>query len=247
MESRFTLTFDNESTAQVLQVQPEQDLSVAVSAMNLSETRPVLVIIGGASQISEADLLQLKHLFVEVLAPLSQELGLFVADGGTDAGVMRLMGNARSQINGTFPLIGVSPKGLVKFLNHDNPSPDAACLEPHHTHFFLVPGSEWGQESPWLAQIASALAGHHPSVTVLINGGKIALVDAEENIKVNRPLIAIAGSGRLADKIADSVRQPASDIQSEIAALIKTGLVTIFDLAEPFSQLEKLLREKLAE
>ena len=247
MESIFTITFENESTAQALQVKPEQDLTVALSAMNLLENRPILVIIGGASLINEADLLRLQHLFVEILAPLAQELGLLVADGGTDAGVMRLIGNARSQIKGTFPLIGVLPMGLAKFPNHDNPSPDAAFLEPHHTHFFLIPGCEWGHESPWLAKIASTLAGNHPSVTVLINGGKIALVDATENIKLNPPLIVMAESGRLADEIAASVSHPEEKIREEIASLIKTGQVIVFNLSESFSQLEQLLREKLAE
>ncbi|UXE59643.1 MAG: hypothetical protein KA717_28380 [Woronichinia naegeliana WA131] len=34
-------------------------------------------------------------MFSKVLAPLAQELGVIVADGGTDAGVMRLMGQRR--------------------------------------------------------------------------------------------------------------------------------------------------------
>ena len=215
--------------------------------MNLTEHRPVLVVIGGASLISEADLLRLQRLFVEVLAPLAQELGLVVAEGGTDAGVMRLMGNARSQIEGTFPLIGVSPITLVKLSNHDNASSDAAFLEPHHTHCFLVPASQWGHESPWLAKIASVLAGEHPSVTVLINGGAIALVDAMENVKLNRPLIVIGGSGRLADEIAAAISNPEEGMREEVASLIKTGQVTVFNLAEPFSELEQLLREKLRE
>ena len=245
METSFTLTFENESTAQVLQVQPEQDLTSALSNMNLQKHRPVLVVIGGASQISEADLLKLQHLFVEVLAHLAQELGLLVADGGTDAGVMRLMGKARSHIQGKFPLVGVSPIGLVKFSNHDKHSLDAAFLEPHHTHYFLVPGSNWGDESPWLAQIASTLADNHPSVTILINGGEIALVDAIENVKLNRPLIVIGGSGRLADEIADSVFHPEKEMRQEIASLIQTGQVTVFNLSDPFSQLGQLLRKKL--
>ena len=247
MNTSFTLTFENKSTAQVLQIQPEQDLTSALSAMNLREHRPALVLIGGASRISEADLLQLQHLFVEVLAPLAQELGLLVVDGGTDAGVMALMGNARSKIQGNFPLIGVSPIGLVKFSHDDNPSPDAAFLEPHHSHCFLVPGSKWGDESPWLAQIATALARNYPSVTVLINGGAIALVDATENVKQSRPLIVIGGSGRLADEIADSRSHPETQMRPEIASLIKTGQVTVFNLSDHFSQLEQLLREKLAE
>jgi hypothetical protein len=247
METRFTLTFDNKSTAQVLKVQPGQDLTSAVSTLNLTQHRPLLVVIGGASKISEPDLVRLKHLFIEVLAPLAQELDLFIVDGGTDAGVMGLMGNARQQINGTFPLIGVSPIGLVQFPNHPNPSPDAATLEPHHTHFFLVPGSEWGNESPWLAKIASTLAGDHPSVTILINGGAIALVDAIENVKVHRPLMVIGQSGRLADEIAASISNPELEMRPEIASLIKTGQVSVFNLSDTFSQLEQLLRDKLAE
>ncbi|MDJ0729674.1 MAG: hypothetical protein QNJ33_06740 [Crocosphaera sp.] len=246
METSFTLIFDNKSTAQVLKVQPGQNLTSALSTMNLTERRPVLVLIGGASQISEADLVRLKYLFVEVLAPLAQELGLFVADGGTHAGVMGLMGSAKHQINGTFPLIGVTPIDLVKLPNHPNPSPDAATLEPHHSHFFLVPGSQWGDESPWLAQIASTLAGDHPSVTILINGGAITLVDATENVKVDRPLIVIAQSGRLADEIAASLSQPEQEMRQEIASLIKMGQVTVFNLSDSFSQLKELLREKLS-
>ncbi|MDJ0508641.1 MAG: hypothetical protein QNJ64_05215 [Crocosphaera sp.] len=245
MESSFTLTFDNKSTAQVLKVQPGQDLTSAMSTVNLTQHRPVLVVIGGASKIGKTDLVRLQHLFVEVLAPLAEELDLFVADGGTDAGVMGLMGNARHNINGTFPLIGVSPIGLVRFLNHPNPSPEAATLEPHHTHFFLVPGSEWGNESPWLAQIASTLAGEHPSLTILINGGAIALVDATENVKLHRPLIVIGQSGRLADEIAFSLSNSEQEMRQEIASLIETGQVTVFNLCDPFSQLEQLLREKL--
>ncbi len=91
------------------------------------------------------------------------------------------------------------------------------------------------------------MAGNHPSVTVLINGGAIALVDATENVKLSRPLIVIGGSGRLADEIAASVSHPETGMRQEIASLIKTGQVTVFNLSDSFSQLEQLLREKLAE
>ena len=50
----------------------------------------------------------------------------------------------------------------------------SAPLDPHHTHFILVPGKNWGDESSWIAQIATQLAGDQPSVAVLVNGGKIA-------------------------------------------------------------------------
>ena len=244
MISSFSITFNNGRTAQVLNVEPDQDLASVLAAINLTEQRPVLVVIGGASLISEEDLQRLQRLFSEVLAPLAEELGLIVADGGTDAGVMRLMGNAREQSTGLFPLVGVSPINLVKLPNNKNISTNLTDLEPHHTHFLLVPGSDWGDESPWLAKIASQIAGNYPSVTVLVNGGMIALVDAQENLKVHRPLVAIEGSGRLADEIASAVHHPDQEIRQEIARLIETGEITIFNLEDSFAQFKEILRNK---
>ncbi|MEB3121242.1 MAG: hypothetical protein VKL41_08455 [Snowella sp.] len=119
MQSSFPIVFKNGQTAQVLTVEPEQDLASALVAVSLTESRPVLVAIGGASLISEEHLQRLQRLFSEVLAPLAQELGLIVVDSGTDAGVVRLIGNAREEISGSFPLVGVSPVGLVKLSNQD--------------------------------------------------------------------------------------------------------------------------------
>jgi hypothetical protein len=212
----------------------------------LQEKRPVLVVIGGASLIDEADFARLQRLFVEVLAPLAKGLGCYVVDGGTDAGVMKLMGNARNQNGSAFPLIGVSPIGLVQLPDAVNPSPESAPLEPHHTHFFLVAGNNWGDESPWLANIASLLAGDRPSVTVLINGGAISLVDAKESTKVHRPIVTIAGSGRLADEIANAALHPDSERREEIGLLLENGQINLFNLDEPIAELEKVLRQKLS-
>lgn len=244
MESSFTIHFRNDRTAQVLKLMSDQDLAVALSAIGLGENHPVLVIIGGASLISEEDLQRLQRLFSEVLAPLAQELGLIVADGGTDAGVMRLMGQGREEISGTFPLVGASPVGLVKLPDDETSSTELMDLEPHHTHFFLVPGDQWGDESRWLAGIASQIAGNYPSVTVLINGGSIALVDAMENLRVHRPLLVIEGSGRLADEIAEAVNYPDQERRPEITELMEMGEITLFGLEDSFTQVEAILRKK---
>jgi hypothetical protein len=37
---------------------------------------------------------RLQQLFVEAIAPIAQELGVAVVDGGTDAGIMRFIGQA---------------------------------------------------------------------------------------------------------------------------------------------------------
>ena len=246
MQSSFKVNFANGGVTQAIEILSADDLPIAFTEMGLQDKRPVLVAIGGASLISEADFARLQRLFTEVLAPLAKDLGCYVVDGGTDAGVMKLMGNARHVNGSAFPLVGVSPVGLVQLPDAVNPSPESATLEPHHTHFFFVAGNNWGDESPWLAKIASLLAGDKPSIVVLINGGEIALVDAIENIKAGRPIVAIAGSGRLADEIAKAVSHPEQEKKEGISFLLEQGQITLFDLAEPLSQLENMLRQKLS-
>jgi len=246
MQYSLNLAFENGCVAQVIQIQDDADLLTALGEMGFLENRPVLVVIGGASLLNEEDFTRLQQLFVEVLVPIANTVGCFVIDGGTDAGVMRLMGSAREKTGLAFPLIGVSPVGLVQLPNIPNPASGATPLEPHHTHFILVPGDKWGDESPWLAKIASHLAGSKPSVTILINGGAIALVDAQENLKVGRPIVAIAGSGRLADEIAAAIRHPEQEKREQISLLLQEGELMVFDMSEPLSQLENVLRQKLS-
>jgi hypothetical protein len=180
-------------------------------------------------------------LFVKVLAPLAEELGASVVDGGTDVGVMQMMGQSRAEIAATFPLIGVTPVGKVALPDQIPSSSKLTALEPHHTHFVLIPGSNWGDESPWLARVASVLANGAPSVTVLVNGGEIAWKDVSENLKANRPLLVIAGSGRLADTLAATLRGEATDERAK--ELVASGLVQAIDLTESFDSLTRLINE----
>ena len=81
-------------------------------------------------------------------------------------------------------------------------------------------------------------------MTVLINGGSIALVDAIENLLVHRPLLVIEGSGRLADEIAAAVNYPDQERRPEITELMETGEVTLFGLEDSFTEFEAILRKK---
>ena len=246
MQSSFKVNFANGGVAQAIEILSEDDLPIAFAEMGLQDKRPVLVAIGGASLISEAAFARLQMLFEEVIAPLAKDLGYYVVDGGTDTGVMKLIGNAREQNGSAFPLIGVSPIGLIQLPDAVNPPSQSATLEPRHTHFFFVAGNNWGDESPWLANIATLLAGDYPSVTVLINGGAIALVDVNESTKIDRPIVAIAGTGRLADEIANAVLHPDWERREEIELLLEEGQIHLFDLYEPIAELETVLSQKLS-
>lgn len=66
MEKYFSLTFAQGQTAQAIRVYQPAELSQALSEIGLQEPRPILVVIGGASNISEASFLSIQELFVQL-------------------------------------------------------------------------------------------------------------------------------------------------------------------------------------
>ncbi|MEO1294327.1 MAG: hypothetical protein AAFW75_00715 [Cyanobacteria bacterium J06636_16] len=165
-----------------------------------------------------------------------QQSPTYREDGGTDAGVMRLMGQARTTIGGTFPLIGVAPQSLVSLPDRAAEHPDASTLEPHHTHCLLVPGENWGDESAWIAEIATQLSGSHESLTILVNGGSVTVKDAYASIKAGREVLIISGTGRVADDLTAALRYKVLEGKTvddpRIAALIDRSdeFLTAIDL-----------------
>src|SRR5450432_360755 len=124
--------------------------------------------------------------------------GAAVVDGGTDSGVMRVIGQAHHTAGASFPLVGVAAEGTV-VLPGARPAPDAGTLDPHHTLVILVPGDTWGDESRWLSRVAAAIADGRPSVTLVVNGGELTYGDIEHSLEARRPVIVLAGTGRTAD------------------------------------------------
>ena len=228
----------------VTSVQQKSDLSTTLTNLNLAEAKPTLVIIGGASHLSDSDYQRIKSLFFTTIAPLAEELDLYVVDGGTDAGVMQLIGQARTALKATFPLIGVTPVDLLSLPDRPSQEADAALLEPNHTHCIAVPGNQWGDESSWMSAIATRLAQHKPSIFMLINGGAIALKDAAANIDANRSGIVIQGSGRTADMVAGAIAGQSVDNETA-AAIANSGLMQVVTLEEAAEALPRTLKALL--
>ncbi|WP_416666286.1 hypothetical protein [Egbenema bharatensis] len=221
----FRVTFPRRQTAQVIYV--EHQLAAALDELGLARSRPTLVLTGGANHLDRRAARRLQQFFKHCLVPLAETLQLTVIDGGTDSGVMRLMGRGRSRHRATFPLVGIAPASKIH-LPRTPPLPGTYPLEPHHTHFILTPGSDWGSESPWIAQTATLLANNQPSITLLINGGSVSLLDVQASLTENRPTFVLLGTGRLADEIATAIRSPHTQIRTELAAILQTGRNQIF-------------------
>lgn len=162
-----------------------------------------------------------RPLFVG-LAQLCERTGAAVVDGGTDGGVMRLSGEARRSTKGSYPLVGVAPEGTIS-LPGTRPGAERVAIEPNHTHLFVVPGSAWGDESPWISRVALSIAGQHGIAAVVVGGGAISMKDVGEAVAVGIRVIAVADSGRTASLLASATEGGTNDIPARTMA--ETGLV----------------------
>jgi hypothetical protein len=187
------------------------DLAQAVSELGLRGHYPVIVLIGGAIDEKQQEA---TRRAIETIARTAEDLHAVIICGGTDMGIMAEIGQIRSRKGYKFPLVGITPEALVtwpggphsiKFLWWGQ---QRWQLESHYSHFILVPGSQFGDESPWIGDAATLLSKDHRSVTILINGGEVSRKDIELSLENARPVIALSRSGRLADELA---RQPERD------------------------------------
>ena len=182
----------------------DDDVPVLVGSM-FRTSRPVLVLVGGASGLTELEVDQLTEYLSAYVLPVIRRMSAVVVDGGTDSGVMRAIGRARRDAAEPFPLVGVIPRGVLAVDPGTDRAGDPVVLEPHHSDLVVVPGEAWGDEVPWLGRVASAVAGSRASATLLVNGGEIAYLDMADSLSRDRPVIVLAGSGRTADDVAAAV------------------------------------------
>ncbi len=184
------------------------DLEQAISELGMKGRYPVIVLIGGEIDEQQADA---TRRVIQTISRVAEDMRAVVICGGTDLGIMAEIGQTRSRNSYKFPLVGITPEELVtwpggphsaKFLGWGE---KRWQLEPHYSHFILVPGNQFGDESPWIVDTATILSKHHQSVTILINGGEVSRKDIELSLANGRPIIALSRTGRLADELA---RQP---------------------------------------
>ncbi|MEM7066385.1 MAG: hypothetical protein AAF572_24855 [Cyanobacteria bacterium P01_B01_bin.77] len=250
----FEYTFANGQTAHILNISKNLSYTETLAALGLSNPSSSMVVIGGASKMSSESKLRVSQLFSQVLAPIAETYKITVFDGGTDAGVIQMMGQARQHINGSFNLVGIAPKAKVYLPgyplcpNHSYKETELINLEEHHTHFALIPGLTWGSESPWLANCAAQFSQKYPAITILINGGKISLSDLMLNLSVGRQTIVVAGSGRLADDISSIIHgntSPETTKDSVIQDLANTyypSQISIFEMTQSLENLREVLK-----
>ena len=130
-----------------------------------------------------------------VINELSGLPGPVIISGGTDAGVFALLGEVVADLGFAGPVIGVVPAGKID-------KPEGTPLEPHHTDIVMVPGDEWGDETPTMLALCRELDRRGPVVALIAGGGEQTMIEIEGHLADRRSVVALRGTGRAADQLA---------------------------------------------
>jgi hypothetical protein len=230
-----SIPFDNQPAATAVLVRADEDPARALAALALPRYDGIVVVHGGASNMEEDLIRAVQGFVVAGLAPLAEERHLLVVDGGTHSGASQLMGDARREIGGTYPLLGVVPYRSVSYPGGPAPDNERIPLNPSHSHFIFVTGEEFGVESELLVGLLRASG--KPGVVLIINGGEIVLKEVIAHVKQGNMLMTLKGSGRTADRLAD----PTSEERRALPAHARLWVVDIHAPEQCVTLLKTLL------
>jgi hypothetical protein len=240
-----TISFENGNRAVVITAPRDANAQAILDALEITSPRAVILLFGGAAGLDDSRKAALATLFAGGVAPVAAELGALVIDGGTQSGVMAMMGEAVARSPGTSQLLGIAPKG--KITNPEiagaSAAADSAPLEPNHSYFVLVESDEWGGETTKMLELARAF--NAPIVAILVNGGAIAADESLQSVRNGWPLLVIEGSGRFADELSAAVRDGQSTKSTEVSEIARSGRVALFPVDDPAEKLRDELRRML--
>jgi len=245
MVKKNTITFENGNRAVVITASRDESAQAILDALEIASPRAVILIFGGAAGLDDSRKADLATLFADGVTPVAAELGALIIDGGTQSGVMAMMGEAVARYPGTAQLLGIAPKGKITHPEIAGASAvsDGAPLEPNHSHFVLVESAEWGGETGKMLELARAF--NAPIVAILVNGGAIAADEALQSVRNGWQLLVAEGSGRFADELSAAVRDGQSAKSVEVSEIARSGRVTLFHVDGPAQKLRDELRRLL--
>lgn len=296
-----TVRFVNGNTARLTHVPRFADPIGIIKKLGLGKPQAMIMNIGGASGLEDRLKDRLVQLYSRAIAKAAAETDALIIDGGTESGVMQMMGQGVADRGRVSRLIGVSPESKVSYPDGPDTSQntDVSPLEPNHTHFVLVEGDDWGCETETMWTLAKCLAkedfmkddevkkpvepvvkepvkkslldriikrqkassaantpppsniskGHVPAVTILVNGGAIATQEVLNSVRLGWPVIILAGSGRLADRIIDNYynRDPNEIDDPALAEIISDGQLHPYPIDGPVDGIGRLIKRLLRE
>src|SRR5271170_464361 len=228
--------------------QADQDVTSLRDALGIASPAPVVLISGGADTFDPAIAPKLTQLIGRGLLCAGRAAGAVIIDGGTDAGVMGLIGRTAGAMAEPTPLIGVAPEALIQTPDISPVEADGGrvALAPNHTHFVLTQGEAWGAETPVMFDLGQAIAGKLPVIVVMIGGGQVALSEILHAVRRHWRVLIIEGSKGTADELlAQWTAKVARDDNPLIAEILADGDLHAFPIGDPPEALARRIGREL--
>ena len=234
------IVFPNKNAAKLVAPSPGAPMAGLIESLGISPPKNLILLIGGADELDQKLTSRLTQLFSRGIARAAADAEALIIDGGTQAGVMQIMGQSIVDRGRKSSLLGVAPAGKVTYPGGPSvPANDSAPLDPNHSHFVLVDGNEWGSETETLFELAAAF--NKPMLAILVNGGAIAKDELLQSVRRNWPVIVIEGSGRLADQVAALKEKPSQIEDPVLAEIVEEGDLRIFPISGALEDFERML------
>jgi hypothetical protein len=251
-----SIVFDNNNQAVVVIPSAKQNAGDISAALELPPYKAVILVLGGADNIDEKITPKLSQLFGRGIARAAIEAGALIIDGGTQAGVMAMIGEGVAGRGYKTPLIGLAPFNKVSYpgggVNAQTP------LERNHSHFVLVEGNDWGSETATMFNLTNALttkkendinakaSSNIPVVAILGGGGTVTKMEVLNAVRKNISLIVIEGSGGFADEVAAAWHKKDNSPDDPVMAeIIADGEIYTYQLSNSVKSIERLIIREL--
>src|SRR6266566_2330695 len=234
------IVFPNNNGARLVAASAGTPMASLIESLGISPPKNLILLIGGADKLDEKLTSRLTQLFSRGIARAAADAEALIIDGGTQAGVMQIMGQSIADRGRKSSLLGVAPAGKVTYPGGAPVAGnDSAPLDPNHSHFVLVDGKEGGSETETLFELAAAF--NVPVLAILVNGGAIAKDELLQSVRRNWPVIVIEGSGRLADDVAGLKKEPSQIEDPALAEIVEEGDLRVFPINGALEDFERML------
>lgn len=261
-----SIIFQNNNEAAAVFSSAKDKVEDIITILDIKPYQAVILILGGVDSIDEKLTPRLTQLFGLGIARAAVEVDAVVVDGGTQAGVMAMMGEGVASRGCKTELIGVAPLNMVSYPGN---STTRIPLEPNHSHFVLVEGNGWGSETVTMFNLVNVLTSKKddaantdrklwmqaseklaprkvPALAILADGGQTARNEVLGAVRQNLPIIVVEGSGGLADEIAAAWQKretlPDDPLMAEIIA---DGELHFHQLSNSVKGIERLIIREL--
>ncbi len=219
------IDFPNGGRAMVGRAAPDASPGDLLDELGIRTPRAVVVVVGAADSLEPSVVPWLTQQFSRGLAVAATKTDALLIDGGTASGAMAVLGEAIADRMPRPDLLGVAPLSKVTYPGGPPAGGERVALEPHHTHFVLTDGDEWGQETELLFQLADNISCGDSVAVVLVGGGSVAREEVLQTVRRNWPLVIVTGTGGVADSLAEAIARPRAGDKAAIEDPVMAEIV----------------------